>query len=93
MAEGSKAGDPAPGVKLPDLEGETVDLASFRGEKTLVLFWNPGCGFCQQMLPDLRDLENTLPEGATKLLVISTGTVEANRDMGLSSTVVLDQQF
>ena len=93
VAEGPKAGDPAPEVKLPDLEGETVDLASFRGEKTLVLFWNPGCGFCQQMLPDLRDLENTLPEGATKLLVISTGTVEANRDMGLSSTVVLDQQF
>ena len=41
----------APEVKLPDLEGNTVELADFRGEKTLVLFWNPGCGFCQQMLP------------------------------------------
>ena len=31
---------------LPDLFGRPVSLASFRGSKTLLLFWNPGCGFC-----------------------------------------------
>jgi hypothetical protein len=33
-------------VKLPDLTGQTIDLARFRGTKMLLRFWNPGCGFC-----------------------------------------------
>jgi peroxiredoxin len=88
-----KVGEEAPEVKLPDLEGDTVDLADFRGEETLLVFWNPGCGFCQQMLADLREWEQNPPEEAPKLLVVSAGTKEANREQGLNSTVVLDQNF
>jgi thiol-disulfide isomerase/thioredoxin len=86
-------GEPAPEVKLSDVRGNTVELKAFRGQETLVLFWNPGCGFCQQMLPDIKEWEQNMPEGAPKLLFVSAGTEEANREMGLSSTVVLDQQF
>jgi peroxiredoxin len=86
-------GEPAPEVKLPDLKGNTVKLEDFRGAETLVLFWNTGCGFCQQMLPDLKEWEQNIPEDAPTLLFISAGTEEANRQMKLSSTVVLDQQF
>jgi peroxiredoxin/uncharacterized membrane protein YphA (DoxX/SURF4 family) len=88
-----KVGEEAPAVKLPDLEGNTVELADFRGEETLVLFWNPGCGFCQQMLPDLKEWEATSPEDAPRLLVLSAGSEVANREMGLTSPVLLDQQF
>lgn len=45
------------------------------------------------MLPDLQEWEADPPEGAPKLLVVSAGTVEANKEMGLRSPVVLDQQF
>jgi thiol-disulfide isomerase/thioredoxin len=93
MPAGPKVGEVAPEVKLSDLEGNTVELADFKGQKTLVLFWNPGCGFCQQMLPDLKKWEENPPEGAPNLLVISAGTKEANEAMGLSAPVVLDQQF
>jgi methylamine dehydrogenase accessory protein MauD len=86
-------GEAAPPLKLPNLKGKKVNLAAFRGKKTLVLFWNPGCGFCQQMLDDLKDFEANPPEGAPKLLVVSTGTVAENLAMGLLSTVVLDQNF
>ena len=89
----SKVGEHAPEIKLPDLHGNTVDLEDFRGEETLVLFWNPGCGFCKQMLPDLKEWEASAQEGAPKLLVVSAGSEEANEGMGLSSKVVLDQQF
>ncbi len=89
----SKVGEPAPEIKLPDLHGNTVDLEDFRGEETLVLFWNPGCGFCKQMLPDLKEWEASTQEGAPRLLVVSAGSEEANEGMGFSSTVVLDQQF
>jgi peroxiredoxin len=88
-----KVGEEAPEVKLPNLEGNTVELAEFRGQETLVLFWNPGCGFCQQMLPDLKEWEDQAPEDAPKLLVVSAGSEEANREMGLTSPVMLDQQF
>jgi peroxiredoxin len=88
-----KIGEPAPPLKLPDLNGKTVNLAGFRGKETLVLFWNPGCGFCQRMLPDLKEWEQNRPQGAPKLLVVSAGTTEANKEMGLHSPVVLDQNF
>ena len=93
MPTGPKVGEPAPPVKLHDLGGETIELKGFKGEKTLVLFWDPGCGFCQQMLDDLKALETNPSEEASKILVISAGTIEANKAMNLSSPVVLDQEF
>jgi protein-disulfide isomerase len=89
----ARVGEPAPPIELPDLGGGTVDLADFRGKKTLVLFWNPGCGFCQRMLDDLKRWEADPPEGAPRILVVSAGTTEDNRAMDLRSTVVLDQGF
>jgi peroxiredoxin len=88
-----KVGDPAPALKFPDLNGKTVNLSDFRGSDTLVLFWSNQCGFCQQMLPDLKTWEANRPKGAPKLLVVSRGTAEENRAMGLRSTVVLDDNF
>jgi peroxiredoxin/uncharacterized membrane protein YphA (DoxX/SURF4 family) len=93
VPQGPRLGEPAPPIKLQDLSGKSVALEDFRGEKTLVLFWNPGCGFCQQMLPDLKAWESGAPQGAPRLLVVSAGSEEANRQMGLRSPVVLDQQF
>ena len=84
-----KVGDPVPAVKLVDLAGAPVDLATFRGAPTLLLFWNPGHAGCQAMLPDLKAWEANPPPDAPKLLVVSTGTPEANREMGLRSPVVL----
>lgn len=86
-------GDRAPEIRLPDLSGRTVKLSQFRGMKTLVVFWNPGCGFCEQMLDDLKAWEASRPKRAPKLLVVSTGTPEANRALGFRSPVLLDQGF
>ena len=87
-----KVGEPVPAFSLPDLTGQTVNLSDFRGHKTLVLFWNPGCGFCQRMLHDLKAWEAKPPTGAPKLLVVSTGTSEANQAMGLRSPIALDKE-
>ncbi|MBA2469400.1 MAG: TlpA family protein disulfide reductase, partial [Chloroflexia bacterium] len=89
----SRVGQPAPAVTLPDLDAKAVSLKEYQGDRTLVLFWNPGCGFCSRMVDDLKAWEANPPTGAPRLLVISTGTVEANRVMGIQSTVVLDQGF
>ena len=78
---------------LPDLAGTAVSLDDFRGDATLMLFWNPRCGFCRQMLPDLHTWEAQSRPGAPKLLLISTGAVEENRALGLRSRIVLDEGF
>ena len=88
----AKLGEPAPRVRLPDLSGAVRDLAKMTGP-TLVLFWNPACSFCQQMLPSLLEWERDRPPGAPGLLVVSTGSVDANKADGLRSTIVLDQDF
>lgn len=85
-----RVGEAAPVLDLPDLHGKTRSLAEFIQADTLVLFWNPGCGFCEQMLGDLKAWEEQRSEGAPRLVVISTGSVDANKAMGLRSPVLLD---
>jgi methylamine dehydrogenase accessory protein MauD len=84
-------GEPAPEFSLPNLEGHQAKLSDFRGSRTLLLFWRPGCGFCQRMLADLKAWEARQFEGAPRLLVVSSESVESNRAMGLRSPVLLDQ--
>ncbi|HEY8745519.1 MAG TPA: MauE/DoxX family redox-associated membrane protein [Chloroflexota bacterium] len=91
--QGLPIGQEAPALRLPDLGGNEVDLADFRGRDTALLFWNPGCGFCQQLLPQLKQWEASRPDGAPALLVVSTGTVEANAAHGLASPVLLQNGF
>ncbi len=86
-------GQDAPDMELPDLEGKTVKLADYKGKQTLLVFWNPGCGFCKKMIDDLKAWENDKPQGALELILVSTGTVEANKAMGLNSTTVIDDGF
>ena len=93
QAAGLLTGNHAPSISLPDLDGKNVDLAQFRGEKTVILFWNPNCGFCQRMLTDLLTWEAEAASGELKLLIVSTGPAKVNREMGIHSTVVLDQGF
>jgi peroxiredoxin len=91
--QSARKGKRAPGFHLPDLDGKTIGLDDLRGSSTLVLFWNPNCGYCKAMLNDLKAWEANPTEGAPKLVVFSSGTVEANRAMGLRSPVVLDDGF
>lgn len=86
-------GAPAPAVRLRGLDERWIELKDFQGQDTLVLFWNPSCGFCQRMLPDLKTWEEAEAPSKPRILVVSTGTPEANRAMGLKSPVVLDADF
>lgn len=85
-----RAGDPAPTFALRDLAGKTVELDDFRGQDALLLFWNPSCGHCQQMLPDVQEWEQTRSPSAPALVLVSTGSREANAALGLESPVLLD---
>jgi thiol-disulfide isomerase/thioredoxin len=89
----SQLGHAAANLRLPDLTGRTRDLREFRGHSTVLLFWNPECGFCQRMIGNLKSWERNPPTDAPTLLVVSTGTVEANWSLGLQGPIVLDEDF
>lgn len=90
---GIPIGGLAPTVELPDLEGKTVKLEDIRHGRTALLFWNPGCGFCQRLESEVKAWEASRGTGAPQLVVVSTGTAEANRAHGFTSTILLDQGF
>ena len=61
-------GAPAPAIRLRGLDERWVALEQFRGQDTLVLFWNPGCGFCQRMRDDVKAWEARQVPGKPLLL-------------------------
>ena len=89
-ADSSRVGEPAPELVLTDLDGRGIALRDLYGERTLALFWNPGCGFCQSMLADLKALERDPPAGAPQLVVISAGDPDQTREHDLRSHVLVD---
>src|SRR5262249_14650957 len=49
-----KVGEPAPRFSLRDLYGSPVSTEDLLGKDTLLLFWDPGCPFCQALSEDIR---------------------------------------
>ena len=82
-----------PSMPLRALDGGATDLATLVGQRTLLLFWNPGCGYCQQMLDDVKTWERDRPTGAPHLVVVSAGSPKANREQQFRSPVLLDPKF
>lgn len=85
----SGPGDEAPALRLPDLDGNVVDLESYRGAPTLLLFWSPGCSYCREILPEVLAYEQR-PNRA-RIVVVSSGPIGLNQALGFTSPVVLDE--
>src|SRR5699024_9694391 len=49
-------GDIAPDFELKTLDGETVRLSDYRGERVFVNFWATWCPPCRAEIPDLLKL-------------------------------------
>lgn len=89
--QGLPLGTEAPALELPALSGELVTLPSLRGHDTLLLFWNPGCGFCRSMRDDLLAWEASANGVTPKLVIVSSGDRESTGAEGFRSLVLLDQ--
>jgi thioredoxin-related protein len=80
-------------LDLRDLDGRAVALADPAGRDTLVLFWNPGCGYCNAMRSDLLAWERDAGTYAPRLLVVSSGDPEQSRADGFRSIVARDTDY
>jgi protein-disulfide isomerase len=83
-------GAPAPSLDLHNSSGEPVPLA-VPDRDTLVLFWNPRCGFCEQILDDVRAFERSAVN--PRLLLVSSGSPDQNEAQGLAAPIALDSEF
>src|SRR5215472_1981126 len=77
---GLPVGSPAPDFELPDLAGSRKRSADFFDQPQLLIFFNPGCGFCRELAPQLaaRWSGNGNAHVSPRLLLISTGDAEQN---------------
>jgi peroxiredoxin len=96
-AGGLPVGMPAPDFELPELSGKRRKLSEFRGRDLVLIFFNPGCGFCTKMAADLAALAPNGGEGRAVPLVITTGRAEENRKLieqhGIRCLVLLQEQM
>jgi peroxiredoxin len=81
----------APSFRLPDLTGAFFEAADLRGTETLLLFWDANDEQCLRIVDRVRAREDAHPVSSRKLVLVSRGGVEANRALGLSSLILLDE--
>jgi peroxiredoxin len=77
--DGLKAGTPAPGFRMPDLNGRMVSPDDYRGRKLLLVFTDPDCGPCDQIAPELARLERQHQGNGLALVMVGRGDSEENR--------------
>lgn len=72
---GLQIGTRAPEFELPDLAGALHRLSDWSGRKVLLIFFNPDCGFCREMVSMMKSMQSrddVLP------IVVSTGAAGKN---------------
>lgn len=76
---GTSVGEIAPDFKLKTLEGKTVRLSDFRGQRVIVNFWATWCPPCRAEIPDLQKLYDK--KDVEILAVNLTSTEKSNQDV------------
>ena len=66
---GLPVGSVALDFELPDLLGGSITLSQWRGQRVLLIFFDPRCGFCLRMLPDLAALPDDPGTGGVEVPV------------------------
>jgi peroxiredoxin len=91
--QGLPVGASVPSFRLPDVAGQPVGLEDFRGKRVLLVQWSLTCGFCEQLAPELADLQQPLRAHNLQPVLISSGDAKANRRMakqnGLDCPILL----
>jgi len=86
-------GDVLEPFEIPDLAGQLISSADFRGERLLLVNWDPKCTFCDLVAHDLASLEDPLRRHGVHLLLVSRGDLDRNRQLaaeyGLECPILL----
>jgi len=80
-----QVGAQAPDFDLPDLAGQRHGLREFLDRPRMLVFWDPQCGFCQQMAPRIAQLPDP-----SRLLLVTRRAPEETRAMAEQHNLYCD---
>lgn len=62
-------GEKVPDFALPGLNGKTVALSDFKGQKVILNFWATWCPPCRQEMPEFNELNAELKQSGEAVLL------------------------
>jgi thiol-disulfide isomerase/thioredoxin len=71
-----KAGNAAPSIVSPDLNGNTLTLDSLKSKYTLVMFWASWCEFCEDAMPDLKNIYSSYKPKGLEIFAVSCDSIK-----------------
>ena len=81
------------GVSLPTTRGGALSLDALRGGLSLLVFWDPRCRFCLELLPRLLLWERDQGhDGVRLVLVVRTADDADVRLQGFGATALVDRE-
>ena len=78
--QGGLVGKPAPEIALPDVNGQTIKLSSYRGKYVLVDFWASWCKPCRIENPNVVKAYNKFKDKNFTVLGVSLDRPEGKED-------------
>ncbi len=75
-------------LSLPQLDGELVDLAAFKGKVLVVNFWATWCAPCREEMPALQSLSEQLDPDLYRVLGVTV-----DQDLNLVREFILKYQL
>lgn len=92
IANAAQLGADIPAFAVNDLSGKRISSEDLKGKRTLLTYWSLTCGWCGQMLGDLREWDKTRGLDEPNLLLVSSGDPQRNRELGFRGTILLDDE-
>ena len=100
VAEGLEVGNLAPDFELETLDGETVKLSDFRGERVMVNFWATWCPPCKAEMPHMQNFYESNKENEIEILAVNLTDKDKGRtqienfvkEYGLTFRIPLDEE-
>ncbi|NGP45589.1 TlpA family protein disulfide reductase [Bacillaceae bacterium SIJ1] len=95
---GLNEGNIAPDFTLTNLEGETMTLSDFRGQKVMINFWATWCPPCRAEMPDMQTFyeEKDIEILAVNLTQTESGTDVVDEfitDFELTFPILMDEEL
>ncbi len=84
-------GEELPTFSLSNLEGQTIEPHKLIGSKNVLTFFSLHCSFCQTMIDEIKDWEKVKGKDDPNLIIMSDGEIEAHKELGLRSTILIDK--
>lgn len=87
-----KIGSIVPEFTAEDINGNVFHSKQFIGRKTLLTYWSPNCGFCKEMLEELKEWEKSRkPYEPTLVILSASAEIEKNRSLQFQAPILIDK--